>query len=158
MNSLIKFLLLFLVSFAVGWMLADVAKAAEVTDKITNIAAAAGKRYNVDPQLILAIIEVESSFNPSATGKLGEVGLMQLHPKYHQASYNEKENITQGTKVLSRMRLDCPYKATYLWVNCYNRGIKNTLKNPAEFPYYKKVMNAYERNKLNRETADVKKN
>lgn len=39
------------------------------------------KRYNLNPFLVLAIIHVESSFNPMAVSSQGAVGLMQMMPE-----------------------------------------------------------------------------
>ncbi|MEG2076918.1 MAG: lytic transglycosylase domain-containing protein, partial [Victivallaceae bacterium] len=38
------------------------------------------RKYNVDPQLVRAVIFRESRFNPMARGDAGEVGLMQIMP------------------------------------------------------------------------------
>lgn len=44
--------------------------------EIKNSAA----HYNVDPYLIMAIIQIESKYNPSRVSKKGAVGLMQVMP------------------------------------------------------------------------------
>lgn len=38
------------------------------------------EKYEVDPVFVMAVIKTESSFNPKAKGKAGEIGLMQLKP------------------------------------------------------------------------------
>lgn len=36
------------------------------------------KRQGVDPNIVVALIEVESNFNRHATGRAGKIGLMQI--------------------------------------------------------------------------------
>jgi soluble lytic murein transglycosylase-like protein len=42
-----------------------------------------GEQYSVDPLLILAVMAVESRYNPVAESLVGAKGLMQVIPKYH---------------------------------------------------------------------------
>ena len=44
-------------------------------------AAKQAKRYNVDPELYIRLIERESGFDPNARGEAGELGLLQVMPK-----------------------------------------------------------------------------
>jgi soluble lytic murein transglycosylase-like protein len=47
------------------------------------IAYRAGEQHRVDPLLILAVMAIESRYNPVAESVVGARGLMQVIPKYH---------------------------------------------------------------------------
>ena len=70
----------------------------------------AGARHSVDPLLILAVMAIESRYNPVAESTMGARGLMQVIPKYHleklahhggeDALLEPEVNIIVGTQIL----------------------------------------------------------
>ena len=69
-----------------------------------------GRELKLDPMLILAVIAVESRFNPIAESVMGAKGLMQVIPRFHpekfgplggeQVAFETTANITVGAKIL----------------------------------------------------------
>jgi TPR repeat protein len=51
-----------------------------VPDEVERIAERTAARHAIDPDLVVAIIAVESSFDPTAVSQAGAEGLMQLMP------------------------------------------------------------------------------
>jgi len=58
--------------------------APDVTEQFVGAAYDAGQQVGLDPLLILAVMAVESRFNPIAESVMGAKGLMQVIPKHHQ--------------------------------------------------------------------------
>ena len=68
-----------------------------------------GGRHGLDPMLILAVIAVESRFNPFAASEQGALGLMQIVPRFHKdklpdegapAMLETAANIDVGSRIL----------------------------------------------------------
>ena len=84
--------------------------AEDVVTQFVDIAYRAGEQHRVDPLLILAVMAIESRYNPVAESVAGARGLMQVIPKYHpekldrhggeQALLEPEVNITIGAQIL----------------------------------------------------------
>lgn len=84
--------------------------AQDATEQLVEAAHTAGRRTGVDPLLILAVIAVESGFNPIAESVMGAKGLMQVIPRYHQdkldalggedSVFDPMTNIMVGARIL----------------------------------------------------------
>lgn len=82
----------------------------DVTFDLVSMAHAAGHQLGLDPLLIIAVIAVESRFNPIAESVAGAKGLMQIIPKYHADKFEEfggektvfdpETNILVGAQIL----------------------------------------------------------
>jgi len=56
----------------------------EATRSLIATAYGEGRRIGLDPLLIIAVIAVESRFNPIAESAMGAQGLMQVIPRFHK--------------------------------------------------------------------------
>ena len=77
---------------------------------LVRLAHSTGHHVGLDPLLIIAVIAVESRFNPIAESMAGAKGLMQIIPKYHTAKFEEyggekavfdpEANVKVGARIL----------------------------------------------------------
>jgi soluble lytic murein transglycosylase-like protein len=84
--------------------------ATQAADRMVGAAYRAAREVGLDPYLVLAVIAVESRFNPIAESDMGAKGLMQIIPKYHArllaaaggeaALLDPEANIGLGARIL----------------------------------------------------------
>lgn len=93
----------------------------------------AGKRYNIEPNLLKAIAHIESRFDPSASNSVGDIGLMQINPfwfdKLQAYGITEKllknpcVNANVGAWILAQSFAS--YGRNWQAVGRYHAGVKN---------------------------------
>jgi len=81
-----------------------------IGSKISSTIEKYSKEYNIPPELIISIIEIESSFRPTVTSSQNCIGLMQINPKAHPEKikdmslyevYHIDNNIRIGCQIFS---------------------------------------------------------
>ena len=87
----------------------------EAVREIVEISFSAGDKFEVDPYVVMAVIAIESSFNPLAESGAGALGLMQVMPLIHRKKFEQyggfeksldvKVNIYVGTEILKNFYL-----------------------------------------------------
>jgi soluble lytic murein transglycosylase-like protein len=107
----------------------------EIDDAIN----AAASRHNVDPNLVRALVKVESNFNPNAVSRKGAMGLMQLMPQTARQMrlknpFNPAENIDAGVRHL-RDLLDVYRGDVRLSLAAYNAGV-GAVARSSGIPHY----------------------
>lgn len=100
-------------------------------------------KYGVRAELVHAVIQAESSYNPKAVSHAGAVGLMQLMPFTAKRfgvsdSTNPRQNIDGGVRYL-RFLLDYFDNNLKLAVAGYNAGEKAVIKHGRKIPPYKET-------------------
>ncbi len=131
----------------------DVIRKTAVQGRYGQFIRTAAERYSLDPELIRAIIKVESSFNPFAVSEKGAMGLMQLMPgtaeeMHVREPFEASDNIMGGSRYLRKM-LNLFDGDLRLGLAAYNAGPNRVLENrripkiPETEQYVEKVLREY---------------
>lgn len=87
------------------WLSKKYRVAVEPLSVLVSEAFEIGKRTKLDPTLILAIMAVESSFNPFAQSHVGAQGLMQVMTRVHGEKYESAGGTLTAFDPVTNMRV-----------------------------------------------------
>lgn len=111
--------------------------------RFDHIISWAAEKYDIEFELIKAVIKVESNFDSLAVSKTGARGLMQLMPPTAKElrvldSFDPIENIDAGTRYLKSLfgRFEGNLK---LALAAYNAGKNAVIRNNGQIPPYKET-------------------
>jgi hypothetical protein len=87
------------------WLARRYRVAVEPVSRLVQEAWESGQRAGLDPTLILAVIAIESSFNPFAQSSMGAQGLMQVMTRIHDEKYERFGGVRAAFDPVSNLRV-----------------------------------------------------
>ncbi|HYD81732.1 MAG TPA: lytic transglycosylase domain-containing protein [Paucimonas sp.] len=100
------------------WVTAWLAKRYRVATDATNMLVSAAyltaNEIKIDPLLILAVMAVESGFNPFAESPVGAQGLMQVMSKVHRDKFEELGGVKAALNPVANIRVGAQILKEYV--------------------------------------------
>jgi soluble lytic murein transglycosylase-like protein len=111
---------------------------------VDSAIAEAAARHNVDPNLVRAVVKVESNFNPNAVSRKGAMGLMQLMPSTAKQlkvknPFDPEQNMDAGVRHLKQL-LESYGGDVRLTLAAYNAGA-GAVARSSGVPHYAETQN-----------------
>jgi soluble lytic murein transglycosylase-like protein len=113
-------------------------------DEIDSSIVMAAARHNVDPNLVRAVVKVESNFNSNAVSRKGAMGLMQLMPSTARSlkvnnPFDPEQNVDAGVRHLKQL-LENYGGNVDLTLAAYNAG-SGAVARSAGVPHFAETQN-----------------
>ncbi|MCM1128717.1 MAG: transglycosylase SLT domain-containing protein [Alistipes senegalensis] len=120
---------------------------AQATELFVSAAYLAAHEIGLDPHLILAVMAVESSFNPQAESPVGAQGLMQVMPHVHSKRFEPHGGIEAAKDPVTNIRVGSAILKEYVARSgSVEKGLKSYVGAAAyshDFGYGAKVLEEY---------------
>jgi soluble lytic murein transglycosylase-like protein len=113
-------------------------------EEIDSSIVMAAARHNVDPNLVRAVVKVESNFNSNAVSRKGAMGLMQLMPSTARSlnlknPFDAEQNVDAGVRHLKQL-LESYGGDVKLTLAAYNAG-SGAVRRSAGVPHFAETQN-----------------
>ena len=113
-------------------------------EEIDSAIVMSAARHNVDPNLVRAVVKVESNFNSNAVSRKGAMGLMQLMPSTARSlnvknPFDPEQNVDAGVRHLKQL-LENYGGDVNLTLAAYNAG-SGAVARSSGIPHYAETQN-----------------